>query len=165
MIKLKDLLPNKFKKDKEEVLTKDQVINSNTWTHATWNPKLINHLLGGKDFIGNKEDLKDFNVPQKGPFATFVNRNAPNFLKGDIFHGFEANSYLITTDLDDEAFQPNWNGRNYDNFKDSANVGVLKPEYRDAKNFKLWKRVPMKDKEGRDAKYGYIPITKPVEQD
>lgn len=112
----------------------------NIWTHSTHSDKLINHLKSGGEFIGKKEDLNKFNIPDKGSFATFVNQHAPNFKKGSIFYGFEQNPYLITTELPDIAFQPNWNGKNYDNFIDSQNVGVLKPGYRDSKNFKLWKR-------------------------
>lgn len=112
----------------------------NTWTHATWSEELINHLKNGGKFIGKKEDLNQFNVPQKGSFAVFVNQYSPNFKKGSIFHGFESNDFLITTELPDEAFQPNWNAKNYNNFQESQNVGVLKPEYRDSKYFKLWKK-------------------------
>jgi hypothetical protein len=112
----------------------------NTWTHTTYSEDLINQLKSGGNFIGNKEDLTKFNIPNKGPFATFVNQHSPNFKKGSIFQGFEQHPYLITTELPDEAFQPNWNSRNYDNFEDSQNVGVLKPQYRDSKNFKLWKK-------------------------
>jgi len=112
----------------------------NIWTHTTYSDELFNHLLNGGDFVGAKEDLTKFNVPNKGPFATFVNQHAPNFKKGSIFHGFETHPYLITTELPDEAFQPNWNSRNYDNLEDSQNVGALKPDYRGAKNFKLWKK-------------------------
>jgi hypothetical protein len=114
--------------------------NPNIWTHTTYSEELINHLKNGGDFIGNKEDLTKFNVPDKGRFAEYVNQHSPNFKKGSIFHGFEQHPYLITTDLPDEAFQPNWNSKNYDNFNDSQNVGVLKPEYRESKNFKLWKK-------------------------
>ena len=112
----------------------------NIWTHTTYSDELINHLKYGGDFIGKKEDLSKFNIPIKGSFATFVNQHSPNFKKGSIFQGFEQHPYLITTELPDSAFQPNWNSKNYDNLNDSQNVGVLKPEYRESKNFKLWKR-------------------------
>ena|ERR1035437_8030353 len=113
--------------------------NPNIWTHTTYSEELINHLKNDGDFIGNKEDLNKFNIPIKGSFATFTNQHSPNFKKGSVFQGFEQHPYLITTELPDEAFQPNWNGKNYDNLKDSQNVGVLKPEYRGSENFKLWK--------------------------
>ena len=139
MIKLIDFLDEGFfDKLRGKELFKQK---SNIWTHSTSSEDLINRLLRGDDFIGKKEDLNDFNVPQKGSFATFVNQYAPNFKKGSIFHGFDRHPYLITTDLPDEAFQPNWNSRNYDSFKDSANVGVLKPDYRKAEHFKIWKRT------------------------
>jgi hypothetical protein len=112
----------------------------NIWTHKTYSEELIDHLKNGGDFIGKKEDLTKFNVPNKGTFRTFVNLHSPNFKKGSIFQGFELHPYLITTDLPDDAFQPNWNGKNYDNLEDSQNVGVLKPEYRSSENFKLWKK-------------------------
>jgi hypothetical protein len=111
----------------------------NIWTHLTDSEELVNNLKSGHDFIGKKELLTKFNVPMKGAFATYVNQHSPNFKKGSIFQGFEQHSYLITTELPDEAFQPNWNRRNYDNLTDSQNVAVLKPEYRDAKYFRLWK--------------------------
>jgi len=112
------------------------------WTHATWSEDLINRLLKGEPFIGEKEDLSKFNVPNVGKFGTLMNNHAPNFKKGSIFHGFETHEYLITTELPDEAFQPNWNRKNYDNLEDSQNVAVLKPDvkYRKAENFKLWKK-------------------------
>lgn len=112
----------------------------NIWTHATHSEELIKHLKSGGDFISKKEDLNKFNKPIKGSFSTFVNQHSPNFKKGSIFRGFEQYPYLITTDLPDTAFQPNWNSKNYDNFKDSQNVGVLKPNYRNSKHFKLWKK-------------------------
>ena len=112
----------------------------NIWTHTTYSDELINHLKSGGDFIGKKEELSKFNIPMKGHFATFVNQHSPNFIKGSIFPGFEQKPYLITTELPDSAFQPNWNSRNYDTLNDSQNVGVLKPEYRASKNFKLWKK-------------------------
>ncbi len=158
MIKLGSLLPDRFKK-KEKVLDKKEVVKSDTWTHSTWSADLINHLLSGKPYIGKKEKLDDFNVPLTGFLKGKTNINSPNFKKGEIFSGFESNKYLITTDLDDKAFQPNWNGSNYDALDKSQNVGVLKPEYRDAKNFKFWKRVNI---EGN--KWGYVPITKPIEE-
>lgn len=112
----------------------------NIWTHATDSIELINSLKSGKDFIGHKEDISKFNILDKGKFATYVNQHAPNFKKGDIFSGFELKPYLITTELNDDAFQPNWNSKNYNNLRDSQNVGVLKPEYRKASNFKLWQK-------------------------
>lgn len=112
----------------------------NIWTHTTYSDELINHLKSGGNFVGKKEDLSKFNIPDKGTFATYVNQHVPNFKRGLIFQGFELHPYLITTELPDSAFQPNWNSKNYSNLKDSQNVGVLKPEYRDSKNFKLWKR-------------------------
>lgn len=114
--------------------------NPNTWTHATYSEELINHIKSGGDFIGKKEDLSEFNIPIKGKFNVYTNQHSPNFKKGSIFQGFETHPYLITSELPDESFQPNWNGKNYDNLKDSQNVGVLKPEYRESKHFILWKR-------------------------
>jgi len=112
----------------------------NIWTHTTHSEELINTLKNGGDFIGEKEDINQFNVPDIGSFVIFVNQHSPNFKKGSIFHGFEQHPYLITTDLPDEAFQPNWNSKNYENLTDSQNVGVLKPNYRGSENFKLWKK-------------------------
>lgn len=129
MISLSNLLPKKTLK-----------ITPKTWTHATSSEDLITKLKKGEKFIGKKEDLSKFNIPDKGPFATYTNQHAPNFKKGGLFKGYEITPYLITTELGDEAFQPNWNAKNYDSLEDSSNVGVLKPDYRDAKNFKLWKR-------------------------
>lgn len=129
---------DKFKKPKS---VEKLQITPNTWTHATAFKDLMDHLNNGGDFIGVKEKLNDFNVVNKGSFRSSVNRHAPYFKKGEIFSGYEVSHYLITTLLGDEAFQPNWNGTNYDNLKDSTNVGVLKPEFRDASNFKLWVRT------------------------
>lgn len=123
-------------KKKEPVLN----ITPNTWTHATGSKELIVLLKNGNKFIGNKEDLSKFNLPDKGAFRTLTNQHAPNFKKGELFSGFESNPYVITTELPDSAFVPNWNAKNYENFDDSQNVGVLKPEFRDAKYFKLWQR-------------------------
>lgn len=125
---------NFFRKDKKLKLT------PNIWTHSTHSEDLIKHLKSGGDFISKKEDLSKFNVPDKGKFATYVNQFSPNFKKGSIFSGFETHPFLITTELPDDAFQPNWNSKNYDNLIDSQNVGVLKPEYRKSKHFKLWRK-------------------------
>ena len=125
-----------WKKSHEQEIFKQ---TNNTWTHATYSEKLINNLKNGDDFIGEKEDLTNFNILNKGKFATYVNQYSPNFKKGSIFSGFEKHPFLITTELPNNAFQPNWNSKNYDNFNDSQNVGVLKPEYRKSENFKLWK--------------------------
>ena len=138
MISLSNLLPKKAFK-----------LTPNTWTHLTSSEELMKDLKKGKKFIGKKEDLSKFNIQDKGSFRTSTNQEAPNFKKGGIFSGYEASPYLITTELGDEAFQPNWNARNYDNLGDSNNVGVLKPTYRDAKHFKLWKR----DKKGQYVAY------------
>ena len=129
--------PNK----KQQTFRLEDIVSPNTWTHATLSDELMNTLKQGNSFIGKKEDLRKFNIPHKGPFATFVNQHSPNFLKGGIFHGFKLHPYLITTELPDEAFQPNWNSKNYNSFEESANVGVLKPDYRNASNFRLWKKV------------------------
>ena len=133
------------KKSGPEILT----ITPNTWVHTTSSKELINHLKNGGDYIGEKENLNDFNVPKKGSFASFVNANAPNFKKGGLFAGFELNPYYITTELPDSAFQPNRNAKNYDTLQQSDNVGVLKPEYRKSLNFKLWQRT-------KDGKYTLI---------
>jgi len=165
MIKLRSLLPSRFKKQ-EKVFDKKDVVKSDTWTHATWSSELINSLLSGKPYITKKEDIKKFNVPIKKVHGRDqANIYSPNFKKGDIFQGYESNPYLITTDLDDEAFQPNWNGINYDDFNDSQRVGVLRPDYRDAKHFKLWRRVPVEDSNRKVVRYGYVPVTKPVKED
>jgi len=145
MIKLLNLFSKK-------PLKKEDIVKSNTWTHATHSEELMKHLKNGGKYIGSKEDLSKFNITIKGPFRTSTNQHAPNFKKGSIFSGYEISPYLITTDLPDSAFQPNWNSTNYNSFEDSQNVGVLKPEYRDAKHFKLWMRT-------RDGKYTpYLPI-------
>lgn len=112
----------------------------NIWTHTTYSKELMDHLKNGGDFIGKKEELDKFNIPDKGNFATYINQHSPNFKKGSIFQGFEQYPYLITTELPDYAFQPNWNSKNYDNLIDSQNVGVLKPEYRNSNNFNLWNK-------------------------
>jgi len=116
-------------------------ITPNTWTHATHSEDLMKHLKNGGEFVGEKEDLSKFNIPSNGPFASYTNQHSPNFKKGSIFHGFETHPFLITTELPDEAFQPNWNAKNYDNLKDSSNVAVLKPQYRESSNFKLWRKT------------------------
>ena len=130
---------NAFKK-KEPVKKEIYKDSPNVWTHTTYSEELINNLLNNGDFIGAKENLKQFNIPKKGSFATYVNQFAPNFKKGSIFPGYERKDYLITTELPDSAFQPNWNSKNYDNLKDSQDIGVLRPQYRKASNFKLWKK-------------------------
>lgn len=162
MIKLMDLIPSRFKNKESEIFDIRDIVKPDVWVHSTYEKDLINSLLSGKDYIGKKEDINKFNVPDKGTFSMSINQHAPNFVKGRIFSGFEANPYLITTELEDDAFQPNWNRKNYDNLKDSNNVAVLKPEYRKSKNFKLWERIPIEDKKGNIIKYGYSPITKPI---
>ena len=47
--------------------------------------------------------------------------------------------WLVTTDLPDDAFQPNINGGNTDTLEKSHDIGVLKPQHRDIKNFKFYK--------------------------
>jgi hypothetical protein len=125
------------KKPVEKEIYKDA---PNIWTHTTYSEELIKHLLDGGKFLGAKEDLKQFNKPVKGTNRIFVNTYAPNFKKGSIFPGYEVKDYLITTQLPDSAFQPNWNNTNYDSLKDSQDIAVLRPQYRDADNFKLYKK-------------------------
>ncbi len=132
-LKESNFLSNIFNKKEKLEMTAD------TWTHGTWSMEIIEAIKKTGKFIGKKENLDDFNKEFKGSFRVQTNLHAPNFYKGGFFHGYENAAYLITTTIGDDAFQPNWNAKNYNTLEESQNVGVLKPEFRDLKNFKFWK--------------------------
>ena len=130
---------DRFKRTKPE--TETLTITPTTWTHATNSEELVQRILSGQPYVGRKEDLNQFNRPNRGSFATYVNQHAPNFKRGGVFSGYEISDYIITTELPETAFQPNWNATNYDSFDASQQVGVLRPQYRAASNFKVWRRT------------------------
>lgn len=143
MILLKTLIEqsiwDRFKRSKPA--PENLVITPTTWTHATNSDQLVQRILSGEPFIGRQEDLSRFNRPDKGTFTTYTNQHAPNFKRGSLFSGYEISDYIITTDLPETAFQPNWNATNYDTFDQSQQVGVLRPQYRAVSNFKVWRRM------------------------
>lgn len=127
--------------------------NPNTWTHVTSREETIQSIKQKKQFLGPNEDPKEFSYDiNQGISANKQNQNVPNFLKGKIYPGGEKSKYLITLtpkepypgDGDKDwktvkyPFIPNSNRANRKNFKISGGIGVLKPEYRDIKNFKFY---------------------------
>jgi hypothetical protein len=124
-----------FYKDSKLELTND------TWTHATDSMDSIKNIINSGKFINKDEELDNFDKPETKGYETTVNKNAPYFRKGGLFGGYQSKKYLITTDLPDNSFQPNKNGRNEDDFDETEGIGVLKPDRRDAGNFRFWEIV------------------------
>ena len=151
MIKLLDLL--------NEITGEVYRDDSNTWTHVTNRPETIEAIKKAKAFWGINEDASEFNYEiNQGFSANKQNQNSPNFYKGKIYNGAEGTKYLITfkaaKSFPGDSFEsndwenvdypliPNRNRVNRISFKISTNIGVLKPEFIDIKNFKFYQYNP-----------------------
>lgn len=151
MIKLVDLL--------NEIAGEIYRDDSNTWTHVTNRPETIEAIKKTKAFWGINEDASDFSYEiNSGLSANKQNQNSPNFYRGKLYIGTEGTPYLITfkatksfpgDDFESNNWKtvdypliPNGNRTNRISFKKSANIGILKPEFRDIKNFKFYKYDP-----------------------
>jgi len=128
----------------------------NTWTHVTNKFETIEGIKKAKAFWGLSEDDSEFSYEiNKGVSANKQNQNSPNFYKGKLYPGTEGTLYLIAFKVNksfpgddfesndwktiDYPLIPNGNRVNRISFKKSANIGILKPEFRDIKNFKFYK--------------------------
>jgi hypothetical protein len=151
MIKLVDLL--------KEIAGEIYRDDSNTWTHVTNRPETIEAIKKAKAFWGINEDASEFDYEiNKGLSANRQNSNSPNFYKGKLYPNTEGTQYLITfkatksfpgDDFESDNWKtidypviPNGNRQNRLSFKKSANIGVLKPEFRGIKNFKFYQYNP-----------------------
>jgi hypothetical protein len=134
--------------------------DSNTWTHITNSDELIQTIKKKGEWIGKNENLKDFQYDVST--ETFIlsrnNSNSPNFYKGKLYPSKSFHKYLITfkpnksypgDDFEslnwkevDYPLIPNSNRINKISFNKSGDIGVLKPEYRDIKNFKFYQLDP-----------------------
>jgi hypothetical protein len=147
MIKLINIL--------QEVVGSIYKDDPNTWTHATNRDEVIQSIKQKGKWIGKDENLDAFVYKvQPGRFITSKdNGSVPNFFKGKPYPGTEGTKYLITftpkqqfPDIEsydwsevDYPLMPSKNFSNNKSFKQSGNIGILKPEYRDKKNFKFYK--------------------------
>lgn len=149
MIKLINIL----KEINSEEIYKD---DSNTWTHVSKNENTIKSIVQKGKFLGINENLNEFSYEINPKIsANKQNTNSPNFYQGKIYPGAEGTLYLITfttnksypgDDFESSNWKevdypviPNGNRMNRVSFKKSSNIGILKPEYRDIKNFKFYK--------------------------
>ena len=151
MIKLIDIL-NELT-SKKPIEYKD---NPNTWTHLTNRPETIKIIKKAKAFWGINERADEFSYEiNKGLSGNRQNPNSPNFYRGKLYPGTEGIQYLITFNSSksfpgnnfesndwstvDYPLIPNGNRVNRISFQKSDNIGILKPEFRDIKNFKFYK--------------------------
>jgi hypothetical protein len=133
--------------------------DSNTWTHVTNRLETIEAIKKAKTFWGVNEDASEFDYEiNKGLSANRQNPNSPNFYKGKIYTGAEGTKYLITfkaiKSFPGDSFEsndwknvdypliPNSNRVNRLSFQKSANIGILKPEFRDIRNLKFYQYNP-----------------------
>jgi len=110
-------------------------------------------------FWGINEYASDFDYEiNKGLSANKQNQNSPNFYKGKLYPGTEGTLYLIAFKVNksfpgddfesndwknvDYPLIPNGNRQNRLSFQKSANIGILKPEFRDIKNLKFYQYNP-----------------------
>lgn len=131
----------------------------NIWTHGTNRDETISTIKSTKKFFGPGETAGSFEYDiNKGLSPNRQNYNSPNFFRGKLYPGVENSKYLITfepkqkypgDDFDSENWSnvdypliPNGNRMNRRSFKKSDNIGIIKPEYRDIKNFKFYKKDP-----------------------
>lgn len=152
MIKLIDILKEALSSD----IYRDE---ENVWTHVTNKKEVIDNIKKAKAFWGVNEKKEDFTyyIPLSGKeklTAGKQNSSSPNFYKGKIYLGGEGIKYLITFKSPkpypgdskesnnweeiDYPLIPNGNRANKISFNNSANIGILKPEFRDIKNFKFY---------------------------
>ena len=154
MIKLIDIL-NEVIEDLEipqEAYTGKVYSNSsNIWTHVSRHDGIIEDIKKKRKWIGKHEDLSWFrygteHTKDKKFYLSKDNKSSVYMQKGELYISEPTEKYpikwLVTTDLPDDAFQPNINGGNTDTLKQSHNIGVLKPEYRDIKNFEFYRFNP-----------------------
>ena len=156
----KSQLKQIIKEEIRKVLNEDKPIeykdDSNTWTHLTPNVESIEKIQKSKAFWGINEHANEFNYEiNKGLSGNKQNQNSPNFYRGKLYPGAEGAQYLITfkstksfpgDDFESNDWKnvdypliPNGNRTNRISFKKSNNIGILKPEFRDIKNFKFYK--------------------------
>ena len=154
MIKLIDLLREMVEDlevPQEAYTGKVYSDSPNVWTHVTRHDAAIEDIKRKRKWLGKHEDLTRFvygtqhRQGKRFPL-TKDNKNSIYMQKGGLYIAEPTEKYpikwLITTDLPDDAFQPNINGGNTDTFKQSYDIGVLKPKYRDIKNFKFYRFNP-----------------------
>jgi len=151
MIKLIDLL--------NEIAGEIYHDDSNTWTHLTNHSEAIEAIKKAKALWGINEYASDFDYEiNKGLSANRQNQNSPNFYKGKLYPNTEGTKYLITfkatKSFPGDGFEsndwknvdypliPNGNRQNRLSFQKSANIGILKPEFRDIKNLKFYQYNP-----------------------
>lgn len=136
--------------------------NSNVWTHGTNRDETIKAIKDKGEFFGLNETPDTFQYEiNKGVSGNKQNSNAPNFLKGALFQGIENVKYLITFEAKqkypgdsfesnnwkevDYSLIPNRFRANKTSFNKSDKIGVIKPEFRDIKNFRFY-RLNSEDK-------------------
>ena len=125
--------------------------SSNIWTHVSRHDEIIEDIKKKRKWVSINEDLSSFvygteHTKGKKFYLSKDNKSSAYMQKGTLYISEPTEKYpikwLITTDLPDDAFQPNINGGNTDTLKQSHNIGVLKPEYRDIKNFEFYRFNP-----------------------
>ena len=120
------------------------------WTHLSPAPEIIPNIVKTGKWIPPGENLFQFttkvNTPPVGMDLSNIglsitkqNAKSPYFQKGKFFSPAQTkDKFLVTTNLPESAFQPNVHYTNYSTFEQSRNVGVLKPQFRDMKNFNFY---------------------------
>jgi hypothetical protein len=154
MIKLIDILKEVIEdlEIPQEAYTGKIYSNSpNIWTHVSKHDGVIEDIKRKNKWISRGENLDHFvygtqHMQGKKFYLSKDNKNSVYMKKGSLYISEPNEKYpikwLITADLPDDSFQPNINGGNTDTLEQSHNIGVLKPEYRDIKNFKFYRFNP-----------------------
>lgn len=154
MIKLIDLLREMIEdlEIPQDAYTGKVYSNSpNVWTHVTRHDAAIEDIKRKGKWLSRGEDLNHFvygteHTKGKKFHLAKDNKNSVYMKKGELYISEPSEKYpikwLITTDLPDDAFQPNINGGNTDTLEQSHDIGVLKPEYRAIKNFQFYRYNP-----------------------
>jgi hypothetical protein len=123
----------------------------NVWTHVSRHDGVIEDIKKKRKWISRDEDLAHFvygtdHLKGKKFSLSKDNKSSIYMKKGALYISEPSEKYpikwLVTADLPDDAFQPNINGGNTDSLEKSHDIGVLKPEYRDIKNFEFYKYNP-----------------------
>ena len=123
----------------------------NVWTHVSIHDGVIEDIKKKRKWISRDEDLAHFvygtdHLKGKRFSLSKDNKSSIYMKKGALYVSEPSDKYpikwLVTTDLPDDAFQPNINGGNTDTLEQSHDIGVLKPEHRDIKNFEFYKYNP-----------------------
>ena len=123
----------------------------NVWTHLTPYAAFIIDIKKRGELLDKGENKANFPYGVKPPTGKFdlTKTGGLYFKKGELYttdHDKYNQKWLITTDLPDEAFQPNINQGNTETFEQSNYIGALKPHpegktspnYRDINNFKFY---------------------------